>query len=75
MPRMTNSTPARKVVAGSLSAAISTIVLWALKEFIGIEIPDAIQAAVLTVVVFVVGYLVPPSAEDTVMLTETSKDT
>ncbi len=66
MPRMTSNIPARKVMAGSVGAAVGTIAIWLLTETTGLTLPPTVEAALLTVIVFAVGYVVPPSANDTV---------
>ena len=70
MSHMVSSTPARKVIASSLGTAVATVSLWMLEEFGGLAIPAPVQAAAIVIVTFMVGYLVPPSAQDQVVSDE-----
>jgi len=45
-----------KVIAGTLAAAIVTIIVWAASAA-GISVPVEVQGAVTTILVFVAGYL------------------
>lgn len=45
-----------KVTAAVLAAAVTTIISWLLK-FAGIELPNEVQGAVTTILVFAAGYL------------------
>lgn len=62
--RMTTAIPARKVMGGSLGAAISSLVIWGLQSLFTIEIPLPVHGAITVIVTFAVGYLVPPSERD-----------
>lgn len=53
----------RKVVGATLGAAVATIIIW-LIGLTGIEFSDAVAAAIVTVVTFLVGYFVPSSTAD-----------
>ncbi|MEM1150198.1 MAG: hypothetical protein AAF683_02840 [Pseudomonadota bacterium] len=66
MNRMATNTPARKVVGSSLAAALTIILIYVIEAAAGIDIPNYVEGAVLTVMVFVTGYLTPPAAIDTV---------
>ena len=68
MTRMATPVPARKVIAASLGSAIATIVLWLVESFGGLVVPPPVQAAVIVVVTFTLGYFVPPSAGDQVIV-------
>lgn len=45
-----------KVVAGTLAAALVTIIVWAASAA-GVTIPVEVQGAITTILVFVAGYL------------------
>ena len=60
--------PVRKVGSAGLGGAIATGIIWALGEFAGVELGEEVAAAVITVVTFVVGYLVPGAGEARVTL-------
>ena len=45
-----------KVTAAVLAAAVTTIIAWLLKTA-GIELPNEVQGAITTILVFVAGYL------------------
>lgn len=51
-----------KVTAAVLAAAVTTIIAWLL-TIAGIELPNQVQGAITTILVFVAGYLT--SADDT----------
>lgn len=64
MARMTTNKVANKVAGGTVGAAVAAIVIWYLGKD-GTP-PDPELAIPLTaIIVFVVGYLVPPSPKDT----------
>jgi hypothetical protein len=64
MAQMISPLPARKVVASSLGSAVATFVLWLAETRLGLQMPPPVQAAVILIVTFVTGYLVPPAARD-----------
>jgi uncharacterized membrane protein YjjP (DUF1212 family) len=51
-----------KVTAAVLAAAVTTILAWLL-TLAGVELPNQVQGAVTSVLVFVAGYLTPSSNE------------
>lgn len=53
--------PQRKVSSGALGGAVATVILWAI-SLTGIDVPAAVAAAIATVVVTAVAYLVPGQA-------------
>lgn len=68
MARMLHKRPARKVVASSLGAALSTILLAILTQvFPDFPINGELRGAVTTVVVFLTGYITPPASEDQIV--------
>lgn len=51
-----------KVVAASLGAASSQIIIWLLEKIEAVgDIPVAIEGAITTILVFTLGYFVPES--------------
>ena len=52
-------TPNRKVVAGGLAGAVTTIATWSADAFGGIKIPGEVAAAFTTVIAVAVSYFVP----------------
>lgn len=64
---MASSIPQRKVGAGAVAGALTIVIVWALSELAGVEVPGAVASAITTVTMFVVGYTVPepPSAPPT----------
>lgn len=50
--------PSSKVAAATAAAGVVTILCWILSLF-GILVPDYVQGAVTTVLVFAAGWLVP----------------
>lgn len=51
--------PTRKVGSGLLAGALTSIAVWALDQFAGVQIPAEIAAAITTVLAFAVSWLVP----------------
>lgn len=51
--------PRAKVIAGTLGGAASTIFLWLLSYYGGIDLPPEVAAAVTTIIAAIVAYLVP----------------
>ena len=47
-----------KVTAAVLAAAVTTILAWLL-TLLGVELPNQVQGAVTSVLVFVAGYMTP----------------
>lgn len=63
--RMMTSAPARKVTAGALVSAITTLLVWWIKSANPeLNIPGGVEAAVTTILTFVGGYLTPPARQD-----------
>lgn len=54
--------PVRKVGAAGLGGAAATAVIWALDSFAGIQLGEEVAAAVVTLITFAVGYVVPAAA-------------
>lgn len=64
--RMKSKAPAQKVVAGSLGAALATLVVFALNLTVFKEdkLDAEVSGAITTVITFLFGYFVPPSERD-----------
>ena len=54
--------PTRKVTAGALAAALTTILVWVLSEFAGVELPPEVAAAVTSILTLGAAYIVPERA-------------
>ncbi|MEM7488677.1 MAG: hypothetical protein AAF390_06085 [Pseudomonadota bacterium] len=68
MAQMATAAPARKVMASSGAVAVATILVWIFETYVLEQpFPEAVKAAVLTICVFAVGYLVPPAPTDRVV--------
>jgi len=50
------SSISNKVAASTLAAAIVTILVWC-ASLAGIEVPEVVQGAVITILVFAAGYM------------------
>ena len=61
--RMQTSWPTQKVQAGAVAGALTTIALFILKSA-GIDVPGEVGAAIVTVLTFLVSYVVPPHDRD-----------
>jgi len=53
------SQPLDKITFGALAAATVVILAWALREFVGIELPAEVQAALAVIFGYVVSYHIP----------------
>lgn len=53
-----------KVTIAALAAAIVTIIVWLLGDFAGIDVPDLVQGAITTIIVFAAGYIKHDPARD-----------
>lgn len=53
-----SSSPTNKVAASGIGGSISVVLLWTVKQFFNVEIPQEVAAAVATVISFASGYLV-----------------
>jgi hypothetical protein len=66
--RQQDAVPTRKVLAGGLAGALTTIVVFILNSYvIGQGVPKItgdIGAALTTVLSFLISYLVPPASKD-----------
>ncbi len=69
MPRSNTVWPVQKVWAGVLAGALTTILLFVMKQvFQGIDIPAEVAAAITTVLSLIVSYMTPPSVNEAVVL-------
>ena len=50
-----------KVTAALVAAAVTTILAWLL-TLLGVEVPNEVQGAITSVLVFVAGYMTPSEA-------------
>ena len=65
MAKMKTGAPAQKVTFASAAAAAATVIVTVFSEAIpGLE---RFQAEFITVITFLAGYLIPPSANDAVL--------
>ena len=64
MAQMQTNRPARKVYASTAAVAFTTILVWVIKTQFGVDLPESIEGAALTLLVFVSGYFTPPAAID-----------
>ncbi len=69
MPRMQTSIPTRKVTAGALAGAVTTILIAVLGRS-GISLSNEVAVAITTVVTFVASYFIPPAERDQVVATQ-----
>lgn len=46
-----------KVTSAAIAAAIVTILVWALNQFAGVDLPEVVQIAVVTLITFAAGYI------------------
>jgi uncharacterized membrane protein YjjP (DUF1212 family) len=51
-----------KVTAAVLAAAVTTIIAWLL-TLAGIELPNQVQGAITSILVFVAGYMTPANSD------------
>lgn len=65
--KQAKAAPTKKVTIGGLAGALSAILVWALNQYAGAQIPGEIGSAITTVFTFVVAYLVPPAPSDNVV--------
>ncbi|MBO9468210.1 hypothetical protein J7443_23490 [Tropicibacter sp. R15_0] len=65
MANMATPYPARKVNGAAFAAAVSSVLLWVLRERLGWQLPITLEPAIVAIVTFVVGYFIPPADRDT----------
>ena len=65
--KQSSASPTRKVIAGGVASAVSTIVVYLVDTYVhpsGTPLPHEVTAALIPIVTFIVSYLVPPAASD-----------
>lgn len=72
MYQMQHASPARKVAGSTFAAAVTTLIIYILEAFVLVErlpdgIPGPIQGAAMTIVIFLVGYYLPPASRDQIV--------
>ena len=65
--RSPSAFPVRKVAAGGVAGAITTIIVWILSAAFKVDMPPEIAAAITVVLSFAAGYFIPPAAGDVVV--------
>jgi len=46
-----------KVTSAAIAAAVVTILVWGLDVFAGVELPEVVQIAIVTLITFAAGYI------------------
>lgn len=67
MTRMNTLFPTRKVMAGTLAAALTTLIIYGLETGFGLQIPVTVSGAITTVLTFLTAYFIPPSEIDQIV--------
>jgi hypothetical protein len=67
MAKMQSLKPARKVSVAALVGAATSLTLWIIEIAADVKVPSYIATSIMTVVSFVVSWLVPPSEDDQVV--------
>jgi hypothetical protein len=67
MAKMQSLKPARKVSVAALVGAATSLVLWIIESAAGVKVPSYIATSIMTILSFIVAWLVPPSADDQVV--------
>ncbi|WP_299847780.1 hypothetical protein [uncultured Paracoccus sp.] len=68
MARMATPTPARKVYASTIGAAMAVIIIYLIETFVTKgTLPEGVAAAITVVVTFLCGYYTPPSPVDEIV--------
>ena len=65
------SQPLDKVTYGALAAATVIILTWALREFVGIDLPAEVQSALAIIFGYVVSYHIPLSEVEAKAIAQT----
>jgi hypothetical protein len=65
------SQPLDKITYGALAAATVIILTWALREFVGIDLPSEVQAALAVIFGYVVSYHIPLSEVEAKAIAQT----
>jgi uncharacterized membrane protein len=56
---MNEGSPTYKVAAASIAAAVGAILIWLVEHYGGVDLPPPVEAAIVVVLTFVAGYVVP----------------
>lgn len=56
--------PLNKVIGGAFAGAVTIVLVWAVKQFAGVEAPAEVASAFTTITTAVVAYLVPLSERE-----------
>lgn len=69
MTRQKNAAPTRKVIAATVGGALAVLLIYALESdlIFGKDLPEHVEVAISTIVVFVLGYWIPPSENDDIV--------
>lgn len=67
MPKQATNRPTQKVIATSLAGAVGTLLVWFLNDYAGVPTPEGVNAALVTLIAFLIGWLTPPSVHDQVV--------
>jgi len=65
------SQPLDKITYGALAAATVIILTWALREFVGIDLPSEVQAVLAVIFGYVVSYHIPLSEVEAKAIAQT----
>ena len=65
------SQPLDKVTYGALAAATVVILAWALREFVGIDLPAEVQSALAVIFGYVVSFYIPLSEVEAKAIAQT----
>ena len=68
MAQQSSPRPTNKVIAGSIGAAIATIIIYVVERWLGEPLPLEVTTAATSVVSFGLAYLMPPSEADSLEL-------
>jgi hypothetical protein len=66
MARTRTAAPTQKIGAAGVAGLITTIGLWVLRTYAHTDIPADIAGAIVGLIAFVVGYIMPPGDDETV---------
>ncbi|MBA85528.1 hypothetical protein ACSSNL_08485 [Thalassobius sp. S69A] len=69
MPKMQTAQPARKVYGSTAAAAFASVLILLVERMSAAPLPDGLDTAIMTLVVFAAGYFIPPAAIDQVIET------
>jgi hypothetical protein len=56
-----SAAPRPKVAAAGIAGAATTLLIWILNSFLGVEVSPEVAAALATILAFVAGYFTPQS--------------